>query len=253
MEAIEQKIDDFLLDRLPEAERTAFETALATDPELAKALHLQKEMMGGVQVLGREQFKTRLRSIQQAVQAEDTLPSPPTSQVNRSWLWWLLGAIAIGLILLFVWLSRVPAETPSGVYADFFEPFAVSIIQRDPSENALFDALKTAYDSRDYNTFINRFSPLQTGYTHHPELLLALGISYLATDQLDEADRVLEGLENGNYSAYRDQAQWYRALAAVRDNNPPKAKTMLDRLATDPLADHHKEAKRLLKRLNRLK
>lgn len=250
---MEQKIDDFLLDRLPEAERNAFETALARDPELARALHLQKEIMGGVQVLGREQFKARLRRIQQAVQVEDTIPSPAISKTTPSWWWWLLGAIAIGLLLLLLWLSRVPAETPAGIYADFFEPFAVSIIQRDPSENALFDELKMAYDSRDYSAFINRFSPLQTGYTHHPELLLALGISYLATGQPAEAGRVLEGLENGNYGAYRDQARWYRALAAVSANQPSEAKVMLDRLATDPLADHHKEAKRLLKRLDRLK
>jgi len=245
----EKKIDDFLLDRLPEAEKAAFEAALAADADLSAKVKVQEEIIGGLAVVGRDQFKERLRRIQAEVRAEGDVSAVPLKEErSRRWMLWA-GLLALGLLLTLLWLTRTKTVEPAVIYADVFEVYDISISQRDPSERDLMEELDAYYRNREYDRFITRLDGQEGLYPHHPELYLSLGISYLETNQLEKADEVLLTLENSEYQAYKDHARWYRALAALKGKDIDKTKLLLEDLVNDTGADHHQEAKRLTQRL----
>lgn len=244
----EKNIDDFLLDRLSNEEKNAFEASLKEDLDLSEEVKIQQEIIGGLAVVGRDQFKERLRRIQANVRAEGEATESKEAASTWNWKLWL-SLLALGLLLALLWFTRTKAEAPTVIYADVFEVYDISISQRDPSERDLMKDLDTHYKNRDYDRFINRLNGQEGLYPHHPELFLSLGISYLETNQLVAADEVLLELENSEYNAYKDHAKWYRALAALKANDIEKTKLLLEDLVQDLEADHHEEAKALTRRL----
>ena len=82
----EKNIDDFLLDRLPNEEKKAFEASLKEDLGLSEEVKIQQEIMGGLSVIGRDQFKERLRRIQADVRAEEEGIAPKKKTGTRNWI-----------------------------------------------------------------------------------------------------------------------------------------------------------------------
>lgn len=245
----EDKIDDFLLDRLSESDRLAFQKEVEKDGELGNQIKVQQDILDGLAVVGREQFKARLRRIKEETFAE-TDPQKNIDKGARSWIWWLVGFVAIVLAAFLFWkLSSSGGEDPNAIYADLFERYEVPVVQRDTDDQQLIQELSTYYKEEAYQAFINLYLTRVSELQDHPELQLSLGISYLQTNQATEAGEVFAQLEKSNYPAYHDHARWYRILAALQEGDVTKTKALLPQLLDDENADHHDEAKELTKRL----
>lgn len=249
MKVNEEQIDDFLLDRMSQSERQAFAEELEKNRELANQVKVQQQIVGGLAVIGKEQFKARLQRIKEETLAE---PIPPEVKGNRvsTRIWWLAAVIAILLAIFLIWKwNGASGEDPNVIYADLFEVYDVPIVQRDTDDQQLIQELSTYYKEGAYSAFIEGFEGRRNEFTDHPELQLSLGISYLQTKQPLKAANVLAQLEESNYPAYRDHARWYRILAALQEGNAAKAQQLLPRLLEDENADHYGEAKELDRRL----
>lgn len=252
MKVKEEKIDDFLLGRMSPGDRQAFEQELKEDGDLANQLQLQEEIMDGLAVVGKEQFKARLQRIKQETFQDTKVSSAQeTVKVERpTWLWWLAGVIAICLAIFLFWkLNSNGGEAPDVIYADLFEVYDVPVVQRDTDDQQLIQQLSTYYKEGAYADFIENFAGRSAEFSDHPELQLSLGISYLQTNQPAQAATILARLEESNYPAYHDHARWYRILAALQEGDAVKAKELLPKLLNNEDADHHKEAKEVAKRL----
>ncbi len=249
MKVNEEKIDDFLLGRLSQSDRQAFEEELGRDAELARQVKVQQEIMGGIAILGKEQFKARLQRIK-----KETFAEPVVQEVAKAgtptWLWWLLGVIAVALaIFLFSRLNSGGGEDPNVIYADLFEVYDVPITQRDTDDQQLIQQLYSSYNEGAYQAFIDVFNTRHPELSNHPELQLSLGISYLQTQRSAEAAAVFAELEASNYPAYHDHARWYRILAALQRGDVEQAKQLLPPLLNNVEADHHGKAVELDRRL----
>ncbi len=245
----EEKIDDFLLDRMSESDRLAFEKEVEKDLELANEIKVQQEILDGLAVVGKEQFKARLRRIKEETFAEvgneKTMEKEPSS-----WIWWLVGLLAIVLAAFLFWkLSSSGGEDPNVIYADLFERYEVPVVQRDTDDQQLIQALSTYYKEGAYQAFIDLHRTRGSELQDHPELQLSLGISYLQINKAAEAGEIFAQLEQSNYPAYHDHARWYRILAALQEGDVTKTKALLPQLLDDENADHHDEAKELARRL----
>ncbi|MBX2875565.1 MAG: hypothetical protein KTR30_25840 [Saprospiraceae bacterium] len=249
MKVNEEKIDDFLLDRMSKTDRQAFEQELEKDGELASRLKVQEEVMGGLALVGKEQFKARLQRIKKETFAESN--TQEVAKTGRpAWFWWLVGVMVVSLALLFFWmLNKGGGEDPNVIYADMFEVYDVPLVQRDTDDQQFIQQLSTYYKDGAYGEFIEGFTDRSREFGDHPELQLSLGISYLQTNQALEAAAVLTQLEESNYPAYHDHARWYRILAALQQGDVQKAKELLPPLLDNKEADHHIEAKELARRL----
>lgn len=60
-------IDKYLLGRLTEAERTTFESALATTPALVQAVEQQRTMLRGIELHGEQQFAAQVKQADEAL------------------------------------------------------------------------------------------------------------------------------------------------------------------------------------------
>lgn len=245
----EEQIDDFLLDRMSATDRLAFEKEVEKDVELANQLKVQQEILDGLAVVGREQFKARLRRIKAETFVE-TGPQQAVEKRPRTWIWWLVAVVAIALAALLFWkLNTSGGEDPNAIYADLFEHYEVPVVLRDTDDQQLIQALSTYYKEGAYQAFIDQHVSREGELQDHPELQLSLGISYLQTKQSTEAAEVFARLEKSNYPAYHDHARWYRILAALQEGDLSKVEALLPQLLDDENADHHEEAKELASRL----
>lgn len=245
----EEKIDDFLLDRMSETDRLAFEQELEKDGELANQIKVQQEILDGLAVVGKDQFKARLKRIKEETFAEP-VTAPDNTGRNSKWIWWLVAALAIALSAFFFWkLGNNGGEDPNVIYADMFELYEVPVVQRDTDDRQLIQQLSRYYKEGAYQAFIDLHTTREQDLQDHPELLLSLGISYLQTNRAAEAGATMAELEQSNYPAYHDHARWYRILAALQEGNVSKAEELLPRLLEDENADHHDQAKELARRL----
>lgn len=248
MKNTQDKIDDFLLNRLSLADRKAFEQELEKNQELANQVKTQREIMGALAVVGREKFKARLQRIK-----SETIKTPAVQDTKRpsmpAWVWWAIGLLALALIMLMLWRWQSTGEDPNAIYADLFDVYQVPVVQRDTEDQQLIRQLSTYYKEGAYQAFIDGFTPRADKLSAYPELMLSLGISYLKVGQARAAEEVLIDLERGDYPAYHDHARWYRILAALKAGNVEKVKDLLPVLLNDEEADHHKEAKDLARRL----
>lgn len=251
MKVNEEKIDDFLLDRMSQADGQAFEQEIEKDQELADQVKLQQEIMGGLAVVGRAQFKARLDRIKKEAFKENTesTASIVEKKGTPSWVWWVIGILAISLAAFLFWQLNSGGEDPDVIYADLFEVYDVPLVQRDTDDQQLIKELSTYYKEEAYQAFIDGFIPEKDNFQDHPELMLSLGISYLMVDQATEAAEVLASLEQSNYPVYHDHARWYRILAVLKMEDINKVQELLPSLLENEQADHHKEAKELADRL----
>jgi|GEM_PF-3155447 len=251
MKVNEEKIDDFLLDRMSQADNQAFEQEIEKDKELANQVKLQREIMGGLAVVGKAQFKARLDRIKKETFKESTETTSPIVEKKGipSWVWWGIGVLALSLAALLFWQLNSGGEDPDVIYADLFEVYDVPVVQRDTDDQQLIKELSAYYKEEAYQAFIDGFAPQKDNFQDHPELILSLGISYLVVDQPADAAKVLANLEQSNYPAYHDHARWYRILAALKMEDFDKVQELLPALLENGQADHHAEAKDLAKRL----
>lgn len=74
---------------------------------------------------------------------------------------------------------------------------------------------------------------------------MALGSAYLGADQQSEAIKTFSVIPSGS-TAYQS-AQWYLALAYLKDNQVDEAKTILEALAKQGERTYPRKAKELLK------
>lgn len=236
------------MDRLSLRERQAFEEELKTDQELARQVQLQQKIMGGLAVIGREQFKARLQRIKAEVSTGAPVQAVPRPSLPR-WIWWVIGLIALALLVFMLWKRATPVEEPAAIYADLFEVYEAPMVQRDSSYQELIEELNVHYREGAYQAFIADFTPAEDQLSIYPELMLSLGISYLQVGQSRQAEEALLQVENGNYPAFHDHARWYRILAALQAEDVARVKALLPALLEDETADHHEAAKVLARRL----
>jgi anti-sigma factor RsiW len=95
LEQLYEKIEDYLLARLPEPEREAFEAEIQADPALAEEVALHRAL---IEATDEEDIKELRRLM------EELLPKPaPQARLKairrQHWHWWAVAAAAAAVLL----------------------------------------------------------------------------------------------------------------------------------------------------------
>lgn len=265
------KIEDFLLGDLPDEERVAFETALQSDAELAKAVAQQQTMMQRLDAL-------RLRKKVQSVLEEDRIR--PRGGIAKRVVW----TIAVLLVLLAAafWVFKpspslpkteetnpesvppkpeVPKEILAGkesvnptqgsadsnktnnapkaqsakllavAHRYHIEPGMSAI--RDGSDKALTPLQKaqSAYKEQQYVQVLKLLS--EDNFTAEDEEARMLRAGALFnTGQFAAAARDYEALKNS--FQFKQEARWNNLQCQLALSNLPVARVMLREMLADP-------------------
>ena len=155
----------------------------------------------------------------------------------------IVSAAAIGL--LFILFNPFSS---SDLYQDYAHHQNLSLVVK--SDNSSF-AQKAEHDFNTHN-YKQAISDLKAFLNENPNnqrATLSLGISYLETDQFQEAISIFEKIQSEN-STLKHYGTWYLALTYVKKKDFAKAKELLKRI---PSSDGglFEKAKELLKELEK--
>lgn len=109
-------IDDYLLGKLNNTEARAVEMRAADDPEFAKELQLQRDMLKGIELYGDEHIKAKIAALDQSLAAsgffnpQPSARNPQPSNLSR----WAMAASTILLLSVGLWwMLKTTSDTSS--------------------------------------------------------------------------------------------------------------------------------------------
>lgn len=231
-----EAIEAYVLDRMPAAERAAFEQRLAGDPDLRAEVQLERENIRAVELGGVQRLLKEIAAGEGAV-----------DRSRRSGAGWLTyAAAAVLLLVAATWWATRPSAGERAFAAHFLPDPGLPVVMGIAHDPAFNEAM-TSYKEGDYAGAKKAWSAEIASDPHNDTLHYYIGMAALAQGDAREAiDRLLPLME-GPDRAFHDRAGWYLFLAYVRAGEQAKAR------AVDLSADrtHAEEAERILEELDR--
>ena len=185
-----------------------------------------------------------------------SLEKAQSLQVRKSvWRNYFAIAASVLVIISLAWwylLSSAQA-TPQALFAEHFEPMDNIIypITRDliPNQDTPIEKYAyQAYEQGKYASAIQLFESIPTTNRTLNQILYT-NIAQMATGQYQPAITSLKQLANESDYEFQANAQWYLALAYLRDEQLEKSKTILIQISQTPNHPYMTEAKELLSKI----
>lgn len=231
-------MEQYLSRQMSEEERLRFEAEIQADPDKMKDLRNRMQAELAVIATAREEEVASLRE-RFAQQAEAPV---------RSFSWvYLAAAAAVILIIGLIFLLRPQTELdPQAMFAANYEVPAAPQARGNNRVDSLLDEAHRLYNLEQYEQAIPLFEEYaetdpQKSTEQYQNTRLFMAIALLETNQLSKAIAGLNQLAQEN-----EMAQWYLALAFLKQEQPQKAKTILESIATNDRHFYHERAISLL-------
>ena len=215
-------IDQYLQGELPEARRSTFEARLREEADFAQALEEREELNRYLRA------QAQLPALQEKMDALGKQyfegADEPSAVVRPLWQKPWVVVVGIAAAITLVLLLWNPLQD-TGLYGRYDAHPELALVQRSGMAENSAD-LQAAYNNGDYEQAYEGLKVLVDEDAQNTQAQLALGISALETDRLEEARTVFEGLAEGN-TAFQEYGRWYLALSYVKAGHLDKAKTIL--------------------------
>jgi TolA-binding protein len=222
------RIERYLQGVMSPGELDEFQQKLNTDPQLASAVSLHRELAETLAGDRIHQFRKTLKEVDARWK-----PTP-----GGRWLKVLKRppnlAIAASLLLLIGffgwWTLRSPGHAE--LASRYFEQLPVQAFMNLSSDAAqeIRKAAHEAYIAEDYQLAAEKFGALADLAPESSAHRLYLGISQLGADRADEAARILQPLAEGDDQSVQEEAAWYLSLALLAMDDADAARTYLQQL-----------------------
>ncbi len=186
-------------------------------------------------------LKQRLESIHTAYSKED--------KKKKSVCWrYILLALGLGaLAYYFSSKNMSSAPNPTQMYAMHFEPLKMNQAERTIDDIA-YQSLQSNYNAGNYDAAIVQLNNYLKD-SDDPQLRIFRGICLLKRNKISEARVDLKQVSNSENLFWKDHADWYLALSYLKTEQIDEARQLLNRLSIDKNADHHMRAKEILSEL----
>ncbi len=272
-------ITAYLYDDLEETEVKAFEAKMAENADFAEEVEVYAALIGQYHKNQKEQFEEWMEEIDLEEEQENTESGkvvhmnstpmektlkPPSSPSKKSLFqsinrWYAVAAI----ILLFLMVAfLVQLSSPNALSTEQLVATHLATPHEAPSnsmgvsttDEATWNQAKDAYKTKNYAQVIALLRPLATANTDKAAVYFYLGLAYLYDENSPSIEAIPPLEQAGNrYSAYKDMANWYVALAYLKGGEMEKAKAVLEEIKKKKGDSTFKHAKavELLEALNK--
>lgn len=220
-------IDRYLQQAASPEEVAQVERRMAQDPAFAQQVELIKEMSTALSQ-PTAAFRGRVQAAMEAIDREEK-----TSSLQPRWGYAVAAAVAllvvVGLYLTFRSGKPDYAQLAENTFAAPPSPF----LQRDTAraQQPLLQGAE-AYEQGDYHRAIVQWQQVPADHPRYGEVRLYLGISELANGQPQAAIQGLTPLLQAPQPELQQSAQWYLALAWLRQQEPQQVLPLLRELAS---------------------
>ncbi len=234
-------IELYLRRLMPPEEQRAFESEIATNPELAAEVAFYETLL----LHHDQKLKTTWRAKGEAML--DTPLEVHIPAANRT-RWAAAAALALLLTATGIWYTAFYNPYRS-VVAQYAEPYRYSGNLGNSAagnEDVQWQKTLEAYRAGEYKKAVEAATPLLQSARYADEARLLTGIASLERGKPEEALRALEAVQT---PMLRAKAQFYTALAYLEAKNVEKAKSTLNAIAPD--SPYRKKADEVMIRLEK--
>ena len=271
----------YLEGQLQGAELATFEQEMTQDTALRSEVAEYKDLIQGIRIAGQNEFVHLVHTWEKKLAADEVLaekgitdtqnkpedssnimgnsaptPAPIASLRSESRFKWLyrVAAAACVLVLIGVGISQfVGQNTDSALFAQNFKPLASTTFrgggegEKANDTTAYLTQAISFYDKKEYAEANTNFDSFLSKDPNNIVVSLYAGISHLAAEETNKAIPLLQKVIADQNDNYTESAQWYLALAYLKNGNKQKAKTLLEEIRNTPGHENREEAKGLLR------
>ena len=219
-------IEDYLDGELEGDALHAFEQRLKTDPELSNEMQLFKEVNMHLKVAHKEHKKKEWK----AILNEAVAPVEKKPENKRRILYFISAAAAVALLFFGVFTLFPGTSSSNQLAQEYWEDsssFLATSIERgntDTDSQRLSEAF-LQYKNNNYESALQILSTLENT-NDESELLYAA--CFFQSDDMPQAIEKLLPLVNNPQSLAKDEAQWYLALAYLKDGQAVASRKLLN-------------------------
>ena len=232
-------IDRYFENSLSPKEQNIFNDLLQNDSDFKNEFLFQKDLKKVIAVSQQEELKSTLSHIEEHVKKKSLFMIVPKK--------WMVAASLLLITTLGLW-SVKSLYYPSNevIYKDYFQVDRNTIqpVVRGESLKTIEYRAFVAYEAQDYYKAINLFNSVKT--PDEAYIIYYKGLCFLALEKSDEAIALLsevatkQGLD-GKSADFKEKANWYLAMAYLKNNETEKAISRLSLIINNPSSNFKKQ------------
>ncbi len=232
-------IDRYFENSLSPKEQNLFNDLLQNDSDFKNEFLFQKDLKKVIAVSQQEELKSTLSHIEEHVKKKSLFMIVPKK--------WMVAASLLLITTLGLW-SVKSLYYPSNevIYKDYFQVDRNTIqpVVRGESLKTIEYRAFVAYEAQDYYKAINLFNSVKT--PDEAYIIYYKGLCFLALEKSDEAIALLsevatkQGLD-GKSADFKEKANWYLAMAYLKNNETEKAISRLSLIINNPSSNFKKQ------------
>lgn len=235
----EMQMERYLNRQMSDEESQRFEIEINDDPLKLKALQDRMQAEFAVVLTAREAEVSALKSRYQSGNAKVR---------NFNYGYMAVAAAVLVLVGLAIFLLPKAEFDPQAIYAANYEVPAAPHARGDNGLDSLLQIAIEFYNQKQYQAaselyeeYIGSIGDSLKSQTDFQNARLFLAISLLETNRIDQAIGQLSELIENN-----EIAQWYLALALLKQEKIPGAKEVLQRISLEERHFYHDRAESIL-------
>lgn len=213
----QELIDAYLLSSLDASAQADFEERMKLFPEFRALVNEQKSIITSVEY---HHMKNSLEDFHTEI-----IEEPEKKWLSPSWL--ALAASILILISVSTWAILNSDNSSQKVFAANFKPDPGLPTTMSTSSNYDFYYGMVNYKRKEYGEAISRWETLYAANPKNDTVVYFLGVANLANGNARQAKKYLQSAKGKPESAFYEEAQYYLALALLKENKIEEAKQTL--------------------------
>lgn len=246
---ISQKVENYLLEQLNKSEKAEFEKEIRNNKDIREEVNIQKLLLHQIDGIGKVHMKQKLEGFKKDFQSKNT---KPTRRINWFKSISAVGAVAAAIAFLLIGYNTYNNATITAeeIYVESYTPYTLPFGDRSTTNVETLSEAGFFYQNAEFEKAIPMFEDLIKKGTDDSRIQLALGISYMETEQFNLAIERFTYMIADKNAFYFEQAQWYAALCYLKINKPSLAKSKLEELVKNSKSSYQVKAKNMLEKIN---
>ncbi|MEM7103279.1 MAG: tetratricopeptide repeat protein [Bacteroidota bacterium] len=230
-----ETIEKYLFGEMDTVAKADFENQIAADILLAEKVEEFKILFAGAEAAVLKGKMDEFHAEMVPTSSEARIRTMPV-------LRYMVAASVALLIALGGWWMFSQNDPNEQLFTQFFEPDPGLPTTMGINEAYEFNRGMVDYKSENYEAAILKWTPLQKVHPANDTLGFFMGVSLLATGDVEKAIPFLQTVIDKENSTFRNDALWYQGLSYLRQDNIVEARRLIE-------ASNHREKDALLSNL----
>jgi hypothetical protein len=242
-------IENYLSDDMDYAEKKSFEKELTKNRELSDEFFLTKSIDAAISREDILDLRTKLINARN----EAGIAKSGNSGIRSLWRrYWYAAASLILLASIggYFLLGNKGSYSNDRLFNQYYSPDNLINITRSSDANIVEALIK--YQEKDYVSSVRLFTHILQNDSANYAGWFYYGISCIETSNFKDAESAFNRIINNEGNLYAEHAEWYLALNFIKSNQMEKARIQLEKIAGNPENFHRKDARQLLKQMDKV-